>query len=204
MVTKVKIYMEGGGDGKNSKAMLREGMSKFLANPSKFQVICCGSRNEAFKMFTHAINSQDVNANHIFLLVDSEAFVQDADDSIKRPKQHLRTRDPSWQMHYIPESQIHFMAQVMESWMIADIESLAGFYGQQFNHNAISRNNNVEEINKLQVGIFLEEATRRTQKGKYHKILHGSQILGIINSEVVRQRASYCDRFLRAILLDST
>ena len=45
----------------------------------------------------------------------------------------------------------------------------------------------------------LVEATKNTTKGKYHKILHGAKILAIINPNIVRGKASYCDRFLTAI-----
>jgi len=203
MVTKIKIYMEGGGKDKNGKAMLREGMTKFLqkatASSGKFQVTCCGSRNEALDMFRTALERPNENSDYIFLLVDSEAFVKDADDGIKRPKQHLQTRDLSWNMQGMNEKQIHLMAQVMESWFIADAEALADFYGQNFNRNAIPKNNEVEEIEKLKIETALVEATKNTTKGKYHKIQHGAKILAIINPNVVRKKASYCERFFYAI-----
>jgi Domain of unknown function (DUF4276) len=91
------------------------------------------------------------------------------------------------------------MAQVMESWFIADVAALAGFYGQHFNRNAIPQNNNVEEIEKSRIETALVEATKNTTKGKYHKIQHGAKILAIINPTVVRDKASYCDRFFKAI-----
>jgi len=143
MVTKIKIYMEGGGKDKNGKAMLRDG--------------------------------------------------------IKRPKQHLQTRDPSWDMQSMNEKHIHLMVQVMESWFVADPETLANFYGQNFNRNAISKNNEVEKIEKLKIETALVEATKNTTKGKYHKIQHGAKILAIINPNIVRGKALYCDRFLKAI-----
>jgi len=203
MVTKIKIYMEGGGKDKSGKAMLREGMTKFLekatASSGKFQVTCCGGRNEALNMFRTALERPNENPDYIFLLVDSEALVKDAADGIKRPKQHLQTRDPSWDMQGMNEQQIHFMAQVMESWFIADAEALANFYGQNFNRNAIPRNNNVEEIEKLRIETVLVEATKNTTKEKYHKIQHGAKILATINPNVVRGKASYCDYFLKTI-----
>ena len=195
--------MEGGGKDKNGKAMIREGMTKFLdkatASSGKFQVTCCGSRNEALGMFRTALERPNDNPDYIFLLVDSEAFVKDADDRIKRPKQHLQTRDPSWDMQGMNEEQIHFMAQVMESWFIADAEALSNFYGQNFNRNAIPKNNIVEEIEKLKIEAALEESTKNTTKGKYHKIQHGAKILAIINPKVVRDKASYCDRFFGSV-----
>jgi Domain of unknown function (DUF4276) len=203
MVTKIKIYIEGGGKDKDGKARIREGMTKFLekatSHSGKFQVICCGSRNEALNMFRAALGKPNENPNYIFLLVDSEAFVKDADDGTKRPKQHLQTRDPSWDMQGMNEQKIHLMAQVMESWFIADVDALANFYGQNFNRNAIPPNMNVEEIEKSRIETALVEATKNTTKGKYHKIQHGAKILAIINPTVVRDKASYCQRFFKAI-----
>lgn len=204
MVTKIKIYMEGGGKDKNGKAMLREGMTKFLekataSSSGRFQVTCCGSRNEALNMFRTALERPNENPDYIFLLVDSEAFVKDADDGFKRPKQHLQTRDPSWDMQSMNEKQIHLMVQVMESWFVADPETLANFYGQNFNRNAIPKNNEVEKIEKLKIETALVEATKNTTKGKYHKIQHGAKILALVNSNIVRNKTSYCDRFLEAI-----
>ena len=45
----------------------------------------------------------------------------------------------------------------------------------------------------------LEESTKNTTKGKYHKIQHGAKILAIINPKVVRDKASYCDRFFGSV-----
>jgi hypothetical protein len=81
-------------------------------------------------------------------------------DGIKRPKQHLQTRDPSWDMQSMNEKHIHLMVQVMESWFVADPETLANFYGQNFNRNAISKNNEVEKIEKLKIETALVEATK--------------------------------------------
>jgi hypothetical protein len=196
MVAKIKIYMEGGGDGKDNKAMLRIGMTKFLekatASSGRFQVTCCGPRHEALNKFRNALQTND-DVNYIFLLVDSEALVG------KSPKEHLKKRDPSWQMDDIDESQIHLMAQVMESWLIADIDALEKYYERNFNRNAIPKNNNVEEINKLEIYKYLEAATKYTTKGKYQKIVHAKAILEFVDPTIVRGKAYHCDRFLLSI-----
>ena len=52
MVDEIRIYVEGGGDGKNTKAAFHEGMSRFLielrqmaqAKKTKWKIIVCGSR----------------------------------------------------------------------------------------------------------------------------------------------------------------
>ncbi len=42
----------------------------------------------------------------------------------------------------------HLMVQLMETWLIADRETLANYYGQGFNVNALSNRNEIELIPK--------------------------------------------------------
>lgn len=86
------------------------------------------------------------------------------------------------------------MAQTMEAWFIADLPALQNFYGQNFNSNPIPGTANVEQINKQVLNASLVEATRKTQKGVYHKIKHGSELLKRIDSGKVRHAAPHCER----------
>ncbi|MBD2480500.1 DUF4276 family protein [Planktothrix sp. FACHB-1365] len=88
----------------------------------------------------------------------------------------------------------------MESWLIADIDTLAKYYGQGFNKTAIPRNNNVEKIPKAAIESALRRATQQTRtKGEYHKINHGPEILARIDVSIVRKKAPYCDRLFHRI-----
>ncbi|HAO10044.1 MAG TPA: hypothetical protein DCQ51_02410 [Planktothrix sp. UBA8407] len=196
-MVEIRIYVEGGGDGKESKAAFREGMSKFLKRLTgeqqqiKITCVVCGSRNTAHRNFTHDLTNYPDAIN--LLLVDSEDFV-----TVSSARQHLMNRD-KWNLPGIDENDIHLMVQVMESWLIADIDTLANYYGQGFNRNAIPRNNNVEEIPKAAIESTLRRATQRTKKGEYHKINHGPKILAMIDVSIVRENAPYCDRLFRRI-----
>jgi hypothetical protein len=72
------IYMEGGGDGKDSKAALRQGMDAFLstlkdaarAKSWRWKLVCCGPRNAAYDGFRNAVRNNDDTI--IVLLVDAE------------------------------------------------------------------------------------------------------------------------------------
>ncbi|GDZ94655.1 hypothetical protein PA905_26110 [Planktothrix agardhii CCAP 1459/11A] len=197
-MVEIRIYVEGGGDGKESKAAFREGMSKFLKRLTgeqqqiKITCVVCGSRNAAHRNFTHDLTSHPDAIN--LLLVDSEDFVR-----VSSARQHLMNRDSWDDLSGIDENDIHLMVQVMESWLIADIDTLANYYGQGFNRNAIPRNNNVEQISKAQIESTLKRATQRTKKGEYHKIKHGPKILAMIDVSIVRERSFYCDRLFRRI-----
>lgn len=127
---------------------------------------------------------------HAILLVDSETGVTSA------PKQHLAT-EPAWLLPGVPDDDIHLMVQVMETWIVADPNALQAFYGQGFNLNALPNHADLEQVPKVDVAHALENATKQTRKGRYHKIRHAS-VLGRIGPEQVRARCKHCDRlFLR-------
>ena len=91
------------------------------------------------------------------------------------------------------------MAQVMESWFLADPEALAAHYGQGFAKSALPAVDDVEAVSKTDVKKALDAATRRTTKGCYHKINHGAALLGRVDSAKVRGRARHCERLFQTI-----
>ena len=125
--------------------------------------------------------------------VDSEAPVADGQSSWE----HLKVRD-GWDCpSSATDDNAHLMVQCMESWFLADRETLAVFYGQGFNPNALPKQTNIEKIPKNDVNQGLDAATRYTKtKGKYHKTRHGFEILALIAPHKVRQVSEYADRLL--------
>ena len=192
-VSGIAIYMEGGGDGKENRAALRQGMDTFL-QPLKeaarnkelsWKLVCCGTRNEAFQRFRNAVNSRDNEVN--ILLVDAEGPVNQS------PRLHLRNQD-EWDLSFAPEETIHLMVQAMEAWIVADSEVLEGYYGQGFRANRLPKATNLETVPKTTVERSLGEATKDTQKGPYHKIRHASDLLKLIDVESVKTRCDHCQR----------
>jgi len=198
VVTEIRIYVEGGGDGKNTKTPVRKGFSVFfhelISEARKkrinWRIIACGSRNTACTDFITAMKSHPDAFN--VLLVDSESSVTLA------PWEHLKNQD-NWDLHKSHNEQYHLMVQVMESWLIADIETLKKFYGQDFNENKIPDNQNIEDISKATIEVSLKAATRNTQKGRYHKINHGPKILELVDTQKVRNAAPHCDRLFKKL-----
>jgi hypothetical protein len=196
-MVEIRIYVEGGGDGKNTKDRFRQGMSQFLKRlledspRTRINCIVCGRRNDACRDFRNALKSHPESIN--ILLVDSEDFVK-----VVSPKQHLIARD-GWNLDNIDDDNIHLMVQVMESWLIADIDTLAEYYGQNFNRNVIPLTNNVEDVSKDNVESVLKRATRNTSKGEYHKIKHGPAILEKLDAFTVRRKAPSCERLYKFV-----
>ena len=93
MVSEIRLYVEGGGDGQDTKAAVRRGFHGFLqalvllarAKSIRWQIVACGSRQAAFHNFLTALETHR-NAFNV-LLVDAEGPVYD------RPKAHLEKRD---------------------------------------------------------------------------------------------------------------
>ncbi len=192
-MNEVAIYMEGGGKGHNTKAALRQGMDEFLG-PIKqearnkywrWKLVPCGSRNDAFNGFKNAVRNGV--AGIIVLLVDAEGSVETF------AREHLKSRD-GWDLSFAADDKVHLMIQTMETWIVADTEALADYYGQNFQESALSSRNDLEIATKTEIAQALKQATRATQKGVYHKIRHASDLLKRIDSSKVRNRCPSCER----------
>ena len=78
----ITIYLEGGGDGTNTKAALRRGMDAFLgpikqqarAKSLAWKLVLCGGRQPTFERFRNAVTEAQPD-ELVVLLVDAEAAV---------------------------------------------------------------------------------------------------------------------------------
>ena len=94
----------------------------------------------------------------------------------------------------VSDEHIHFMVQVMESWFLADRDTLRDFYGPRLSENRLPRNPNVEQIPKADVESGLRAATAGTSKGRYHKTKHAPTLLANIAPSAVKNAAPNCNR----------
>ena len=189
----VAIYMEGGGNKGNGRAALRQGMDGFLgplkqaarAKALRWRLICCGPRDEAFRGFRNALRDGDDGI--VVLLVDAEGPVEG------EPRAYLRSRD-RWDLANVDADAVHLMVQTMEAWIVADVEALSNYYGQRFNEGALPRAADLERVPKRDLENSLQRATERTQKGRYRKIAHASDLLKRIDPDTVKARSRHCRR----------
>lgn len=200
MVEAIHIYIEGGGDGKNTKDLIKQGFSQFFkplvdetkSKSMRWDITICGSRNNAFRGFRNALKYYPEVFN--VLLVDAEAPLE-----ISSFWEHLKSRDDWDKPLGVDDDNCHLMVQTMDAWFIADIEALKKFYGQGFKENAIPKNSNVETIDKDRLFDSLKKATCNTSKGEYHKIKHASKLLGLIDVVKVRQASPSCNRLFTTL-----
>ena len=91
------------------------------------------------------------------------------------------------------------MVQTMETWIVADAAALRSYYGQGFGTSKLPKATNLETVPKPTVERSLDEATEPTQKGRYHKIRHASDLLKLIDVESVKERCTHCQRLFDKI-----
>ncbi|MCP5320938.1 MAG: DUF4276 family protein [Pseudomonadales bacterium] len=196
----VVIYLEGGGDIRETQAQLRQGMDAFLRSLRQFadsrgwrwRLVALGGREQAFRRWNRAV-ANDTEVLHI-LLVDSEEEVTCP------PCEHLRRREgDGWTIKTALEPQVHLMAQCMEAWLVADPDAMAGYYGKNFESNRLSRRKNLEEEPKQSIYEALGRATQKTSKGAYGKINHASALLARVDPGKARERCPHCERLFATL-----
>jgi hypothetical protein len=198
-VSAIKIYVEGGGSTADGKAHLRRGLRELFRDfhdaasrrGVRLDFIPSGSRGATYEAFLHATKAE--TCDEPFLLVDSEGQV-----TVDEPAHHLQEQD-GWQFPKGRSASVFLMAQVMESWIVADPDALVQFYGQHLATKALPKNIHLETVAKKDIEDSLKAATSRTQKGTYHKIRHAAPLLGMLSLDRIRHRCPHCDRFASAL-----
>jgi hypothetical protein len=189
-VTKIDLYVEGGGDNAGPREQLRQAIGRLLerglADRSvrrRPKVVVCGSVQKTLQRFEEAIsNTTDAVCA---VLVDADGPVPQG----RLPAAHLLQKHGWAKPNRSADEQIHLMVQTMEAWIVADIEALQAYYGDGFRPNSLSNRENVEEIPKSQLERGLKQATRSTKKGSYEKIRHARQLLPRLNAAKIAARA---------------
>jgi hypothetical protein len=198
MNREIRIYVEGGGDN-DSKADLRNGFEIFLGEMRslaakrriRLNIVACGGRDSAFDDFRIALETKEPSS-YVILLVDSESPV-----AHENPWEHLIKED-GWNCGFYESTLCHFMVQTMETWIIADAEKLAEYYGKGFRMDALPTHE-LESIRKYNLYKALIKSSKKTVRGRYHKTQHAPSLLGLIRTSIVREKASYCERLFQTL-----
>ena len=193
----VRVYVEGGGDRQELRTKCRKGFSAFLRKTELDgqmpRIIACGDRQKTYDKFCTALANSTEN-DFIVLLVDSEGPVM----SDTWP--HLQERDRWGKPAGATDDNAHLMVQCMEAWFLADRNTLADFFGAEFNRNALPQRTGVEDIPKRDLEKGLEAATRQCRKGTYHKGNHSFEILARLAPEKVTNASPHAARLVNTLL----
>ena len=199
-MTQVRIYVEGGGEKKDTKRFLRTGFGCFLRDLRygarrrriRWDVIVCGARSAAYQRFVSDLED-GADAFNV-LLVDSEGPVR----GHLSPREHLREHD-QWDVGSFNDDQAHLMVQTMEAWLIADHDALEHYYGQGFRRTRLPATDDVERVDRRTLQRSLKAATRDTARGEYHKTHHAWRLLQRVDVGLVGQRARHCNRLFETL-----
>ena len=177
-----------GGDVESSESLgrCREGFRRLLEkcgfSGRMPRLKACGSRQSAYENFV-AIYASQSSLDYIALLIDSEDPVANIDETWR----HLNQRD-GWQRPAGAQNdQVLFMVTCMETWIVADRQTLNQHFGSPLQTSALPPLNNLEGRSRQDVQDRLERATRDCP-GPYSKGPKSFEILGKLNPDVLEQR----------------
>lgn len=154
------LYIEGA-ESKEDQVRCREafraliGKLGFAAGRRMPRLTACGGRNSAFDDFTTA-HAQSNRGDYIAMLVDSEDPVLDGEQTWS----HLKARDNWDKPAGADDEQVLFMTTCMETWIVADRETLKAHYGHQLQESALPPVNDLESRGRREVHDKLVRATR--------------------------------------------
>lgn len=165
----IRIYAEGGGEGQLYDTLFREAWRRFFhaaGLAGRMPSLVRGrSRTQTLDLFATAVAARRPHVLPL-LLVDSEGPVQ-ADVGAW---EHLRASDGWQKPQGAAENQAFLMVQLMETWFLADPETLRRYFGQGFRDNAFRAWPSLEAVPKDTVLSTLAQATagckRPYAKGK--------------------------------------
>lgn len=167
-MAKVGIFVEG--ESKEINGSFRVGFGKLFSKicPGKCpQVVLSDSINEAVKKFRAEVEGRTKRFETVYLLIDLDGPENEKD-------QVLQCRSLAGYT-----DQVFFMVQKMEAWFISQPAVLDQFYGENLSGASSYPVRPAGEVpNPDRV---LEQLTKNTRKGRYHKVTHGAALLPLLN-----------------------
>jgi hypothetical protein len=193
---KAKIYLEGGGDGKDLHVRCRAGFSKLLESAGfkgkMPQLTACGGRDLAYRGFKteHTFGKAD----YVAMLVDSEDPVND----LERPWAHLKERDGWERPDGSNDEQVFLMATCMETWIAADSDTLWRHYGNCLRKSALLPIHNIEDRHRHDIQESLKQATSGCSNA-YQKNKRSFEALGKLDPSVLEENLESFKRMKRIL-----
>lgn len=185
----VRVYIEGGAEGRAANNDFRRGWKKFLyelhelARQQGYQtleIVRGQGRADTYRRFTKYMNEYPDDL--CVLLVDSETVVPNNSrvwDIVARRKGDKWVR-PAW----ATERHLYLMVQFVETWLITDHNALQRYFRRGFNAKALPTTN-LETRSEDEINSALEKATQDSPKGPYK---HGQahEIIEFVAPESVK------------------
>ncbi|GAF95568.1 unnamed protein product [marine sediment metagenome] len=152
------------------------------------RLVACGGRSATYGDFKTAHESN--KAEYVAMLIDSEEPVSNPEETWD----HLRNCDRWEQPDGADDEQVLFMTTCMESWIVADRDTLRQHYGSSLQESALPSLISLEQSNRQDIQERLKRATRNCSNA-YQKGKRSFEILGKLEPETME---SYLPAFQRA------
>jgi len=185
----VRVYIEGGAEGKTADSDFRRGWKKFLTELHEtartngyhsLEVVRGKGRDNAFHRFKTHI--KECPNDLCVLLADSETEVPEGTHvwDIVAQRKGDKWQRPGW----VSERHLYLMVVFVETWLLTDPEALQAFFKKDFDARSLPTTN-LEERSKDDVERALKQATEKCKNGPYR---HGQahEIIEIVRPERVR------------------
>lgn len=194
---KIKIYIEGGGDSHLQDTEFRAAWSAFFEKaglgalrkrPATFRG---SSRTKTFDAYRTAVKTRKPDELPL-LLVDSEDLVSSGHGAW----QHLKARDGWERPAGGGVDDVFLMICCMETWFLADRESLTRFFHDCWRDNALPKWPELSAVEKTRIFKALASATAACGKKQYSKGKVSFDLLKAIDPAIVEQRCPDAKRLL--------
>ena len=202
---RIHIYIEGGGDSKEQHARLREAFSKLFERAGfggrMPRLIAGGGRQQTFDRFCTAIRGAN-SGDHPVLLVDSEDPVETHDfaPGSDVPWRHLAEREGWVRPDGMASNQVHLMVTCMETWIVADRETLRRVFADCLQENALPAEDDLEKRTRHDIQQSLEKATRGCGRDRrYEKGNRSFKLLGQLDPVELKARLPHFVRLCNSL-----
>jgi hypothetical protein len=142
------------------------------------RLVACGGRTATYSDFKTAHESN--KAEYVAMLIDSEEPVIDHE----KTWDHLKNHDSWAQPVGADDEQVLFMTTCMETWIIADRDTLRQHYGSSLQESALPSLSGLEQSSRQEVQEGLKHATCNCSNA-YQKGKRSFEILGKLKPEVL-------------------
>ena len=194
-LVKIKIHVEGGGDGRDLRTRCRNGSSCFFERANLAgrmpRVIAYGGKDSAIGRFRTAIGARKAG-EFIVLLADSEHPVADGGG----PWKHLAGVYGWHRPVEAVDEHAHLMVRRMEAWFLSDTEGLAKYVGRDFRRNALPGQREIKETARVGVLEGLRKATQGCTRGEYTNGRHSFEILEQFDPATVLDASPHARRLI--------
>lgn len=185
----VRVYIEGGAEGRTADRDFRRGWKKFLNELHELartngyhslEVVRGKGRGNAFRRFTK--HKTEHPGDLCVLLADAETVAPSGAQvwSIVASREGDNWQCPSW----ATERHLYLMVQFVETWLLTDQNALQQFFKRGLDLSALPTTN-LEDRSKNDIEDALRRATRDSSKGSYR---HGQahEIIEIVRPDRVK------------------